>query len=96
MPASADRAALPLLAIPTTAGTGSEATRFTIITDTARDEKMLIAGLGALPLAAIVDYELTFSMPPRITADTGIDSFTHALEAGRRRSRTCWRSRRCG
>ena len=81
VPASADEAALPLIAIPTTAGTGSEATRFTIITDTARDEKMLIAGLGALPLAAIVDYELTFSVPPRITADTGVDSFTHALEA---------------
>jgi alcohol dehydrogenase class IV len=81
VPASADAAALPLIAIPTTAGTGSEATRFTIITDTAHDEKMLIAGLGALPLAAIVDYELTFSVPPRITADTGVDSFTHALEA---------------
>jgi alcohol dehydrogenase class IV len=81
VPASADTAALPLIAIPTTAGTGSEATRFTIITDTAHDEKMLIAGLGALPLAAVVDYELTFSVPPRITADTGVDSFTHALEA---------------
>nr|WP_305123140.1 iron-containing alcohol dehydrogenase [Roseomonas sp. GC11] len=81
VPASADRAALPLLCIPTTAGTGSEATRFTVITDTARDEKMLIAGLGALPVAALVDYELTFSVPPRITADTGIDSLTHALEA---------------
>jgi alcohol dehydrogenase class IV len=81
VPAAADSAALPLIAIPTTAGTGSEATRFTIITDTEHDEKMLIAGLGALPLAAIVDYELTFSVPPRITADTGVDSFTHALEA---------------
>jgi alcohol dehydrogenase class IV len=81
VPASADFAALPLIAIPTTAGTGSEATRFTIITDTEHDEKMLIAGLAALPLAAIVDYELTFSVPPRITADTGVDSFTHALEA---------------
>jgi len=80
-PAAADTAALPLIAIPTTAGTGSEATRFTIITDTEHDEKMLIAGLGALPLAAIVDYELTFSVPPRITADTGVDSFTHAVEA---------------
>jgi alcohol dehydrogenase class IV len=81
VPAAADRALLPVVAIPTTAGTGSECTRFTVITDTARDEKMLIAGLGALPLAAIVDYELTLSVPPRTTADTGIDSLTHALEA---------------
>lgn len=81
VPASADRAALPVICVPTTAGTGSEATRFTIVTDTQHDEKMLIAGLGALPLAAVVDYELTFSVPARVTADTGIDSLTHALEA---------------
>ena len=81
VPHAADRAACPIICIPTTAGTGSEATRFTVITDTASDEKMLIAGLGALPLAAIVDYELTLTVPPRTTADTGIDSFTHALEA---------------
>ena len=81
MPASPDRAALPVIAVPTTAGTGSEATRATVITDTAHDEKMLIMGLGCMPLAAIVDYELTFGLPPRITADTGIDSLTHALEA---------------
>jgi alcohol dehydrogenase class IV len=80
-PAQADQAALPVIAVPTTAGTGSECTRFTVITDTERSEKMLIAGLGALPLAAIVDYELTFGLPPRPTADTGIDSLTHALEA---------------
>ena len=81
VPFAADRAAMPVIAIPTTAGTGSECTRFTVITDHERDEKMLIAGFGCLPLAAIVDYELTFSVPPRTTADTGIDSFTHALEA---------------
>ncbi len=81
VPHQADLAALPVIAIPTTAGTGTEVTRFTVITDTARDEKMLIAGLAALPLAALVDYELTFSVPPRTTADTGVDSFTHALEA---------------
>jgi alcohol dehydrogenase class IV len=81
VPFAADKAALPVIAVPTTAGTGSECTRFTVITDTERDEKMLIAGLGALPLAAIVDYELTYSVPPRTTADTGIDSLTHALEA---------------
>lgn len=80
-PVAADYGAVPIIAVPTTAGTGSECTRFTVITDTERDEKMLIAGLGALPLAAIVDYELTYTVPPRTTADTGIDSFTHALEA---------------
>ena len=81
VPFAADMAKVPVIAIPTTAGTGSECTRFTVITDHERDEKMLIAGFGCLPLAAIVDYELTFSVPPRTTADTGIDSFTHALEA---------------
>ncbi|HUC65069.1 MAG TPA: iron-containing alcohol dehydrogenase [Stellaceae bacterium] len=72
---------LPLLAIPTTAGTGSEVTRFTVITDSERDEKMLIMGLACCPAAAIVDYELTLSMPWRLTADTGLDSLTHAIEA---------------
>jgi len=81
VPVQADAAGLPVIAIPTTAGTGSEATRFTVITDTERGEKMLIAGMGALPLAAVVDYELTFTVPKRITADTGVDSLTHALEA---------------
>jgi alcohol dehydrogenase class IV len=80
-PGHVDFAALPVICVPTTAGTGSEVTRFTIITDTERDEKMLIAGLAALPVAAVVDYELTLGLPRRITADTGIDSLTHALEA---------------
>ena len=81
VPVAADRGAVPVIAIPTTAGTGSECTRFTVITDHERGEKMLINGLGCLPLAAIVDYELTLTVPPRTTADTGVDSFTHALEA---------------
>ncbi|EKM99486.1 alcohol dehydrogenase iron-containing [Acidocella sp. MX-AZ02] len=72
---------LPIIAIPTTAGTGSEATRFTIVTDTATDEKMLCPGLAYLPTLAIVDYELTLTMPKRLTADTGIDALTHAIEA---------------
>jgi alcohol dehydrogenase class IV len=71
----------PIVAIPTTAGTGSEVTRFTVVTDTETDEKMLIAGLACCPTAAIVDFELTLSMPLRLTADTGIDSLTHAIEA---------------
>src|SRR5207248_5480267 len=71
----------PIIAVPTTAGTGSEVTRFTVVTDTETDEKMLIAGLACCPAAAIVDYELTLTMPYRLTADTGIDSLTHAIEA---------------
>jgi len=71
----------PHIAIPTTAGTGSEVTRFTVITDSERNEKMLIAGGGLLPSAAVVDYELSMTMPPRLTADTGTDSLTHAIEA---------------
>lgn len=71
----------PLMAIPTTAGTGSEATKVTIITDEANDEKMLIMGPACQPLIAVVDYTLTFSIPRRTTADTGIDSLTHAIEA---------------
>jgi alcohol dehydrogenase class IV len=70
-----------LVAIPTTAGTGSEVTRFTVVTDTETDEKMLIAGTAVVPAAAIVDYELTLGMPRRLTADTGIDALTHAIEA---------------
>jgi len=81
VPAEIPKAGLPLVAIPTTAGTGSEVTRFTVITDTETDEKMLIAGLTCCPLAALVDYELTLTMPLRLTADTGLDSLTHAIEA---------------
>ncbi|WP_300557087.1 iron-containing alcohol dehydrogenase [Maricaulis sp.] len=75
------RGAVPVIAIPTTAGTGSEVTRVTVITDAATDEKMLCMGPGLMPAAAIVDYELTISLPPRATADTGIDALTHAIEA---------------
>jgi alcohol dehydrogenase class IV len=81
VPNAIPKTGLPLIAIPTTAGTGSEVTRFTVITDSERDEKMLIMGLACCPAAAIVDYELTLSMPWRLTADTGLDSLTHAIEA---------------
>jgi alcohol dehydrogenase class IV len=72
---------LPVIAIPTTAGTGSEATKVTIITDADNGEKMLLMGRAFLPTAALVDYTLTTTMPYRLTADTGIDSLTHAIEA---------------
>jgi alcohol dehydrogenase class IV len=81
VPSEIPKAGPPIVAIPTTAGTGSEVTRFTVVTDTETDEKMLIAGLACCPAAAIVDYELTLTMPLRLTADTGIDSLTHAIEA---------------
>ena len=80
-PVLTDRPTLPLIAIPTTAGSGSECTRFTIITDSATDEKMLCAGLAFLPTIALVDYELTMAMPARLTADTGVDALVHAIEA---------------
>ncbi|MFM5885744.1 MAG: iron-containing alcohol dehydrogenase, partial [Novosphingobium sp.] len=80
-PHQEDAPALPIVAVPTTAGTGSEATRFTVITDEATDEKMLCAGLAYLPTIAVIDYELTLSKPARLTADTGIDSLVHAVEA---------------
>ncbi|UFN48980.1 iron-containing alcohol dehydrogenase [Roseomonas sp. OT10] len=73
--------ALPVIGIPTTAGTGSEATRFTVVTDSETHEKMLCIGPSFLPVAAIVDYELTLTCPPRLTADTGVDALTHAIEA---------------
>ena len=81
VPRIVDEQGLPVIAIPTTAGTGSEATRATVITNELTDEKMLCMGKGFMPVAALVDYTLTLSVPPRTTADTAIDSLTHAIEA---------------
>jgi alcohol dehydrogenase class IV len=81
VPNTIPKAGPPHIAIPTTAGTGSEVTRFAVISDSISQEKMLIAGSALLPSAAVVDYELTMSMPQRLTADTGTDSLTHAIEA---------------
>ncbi|GAB3275030.1 iron-containing alcohol dehydrogenase [Parahaliea aestuarii] len=78
---AAVHSAAPVIAVPTTAGTGSEVTRAAVITDTGSEEKMLCMGLGLVPEAALVDFELTLSMPKRLTADTGLDSLCHALEA---------------
>jgi len=71
----------PMILIPTTSGTGSEATKFTIITDTKKDVKMLLKGDDLLPCMAILDPSLTFSAPPDITASTGMDALTHAIES---------------
>ena len=71
----------PMAAIPTTAGTGSEATQFTIITDTATQVKMLLKGPGLMPDLAVIDPQFTMTAPPKITAATGVDALTHAIEA---------------
>jgi alcohol dehydrogenase class IV len=71
----------PLIAIPTTAGTGSEATKVAVITDTTRHVKMMILDAKLMPAAAIVDYELTMSMPKPLTAHVGVDALTHGIEA---------------
>ncbi|AOR23306.1 iron-containing alcohol dehydrogenase [Clostridium taeniosporum] len=70
-----------IVAIPTTAGTGSEATKFTIISDTKTDVKMLIKGSSLMPTLAIIDPRFTMTAPPKITAATGLDALTHAIEA---------------
>jgi 1,3-propanediol dehydrogenase/alcohol dehydrogenase len=71
----------PLIAIPTTAGTGSEVTRMSVLTDTVRKRKMLLAGPSLMPTVAILDPVLTATMPPRVAAATGMDALTHAVEA---------------
>lgn len=70
-----------MIAIPTTAGTGSEATQFTVITDTKRDIKMLLKGAALVPDIAVVDGTLGVSAPKTVTANTGLDALTHAVEA---------------
>jgi alcohol dehydrogenase class IV len=72
---------VPLIAIPTTAGTGSEVTPFTIITDPTTDIKMLIASPHLIPSVALVDPLMTLKLPRGITAATGLDALTHAIEA---------------
>jgi alcohol dehydrogenase class IV len=75
------RAGAPLIAVPTTAGTGSEVTKVAIITDTRRDVKMMILDRHLLPAVALVDFELTMSMPRELTAAVGVDTLTHGIEA---------------
>ncbi|WP_276358373.1 iron-containing alcohol dehydrogenase [Cohnella caldifontis] len=75
------RAPLPLIAIPTTAGTGSEVTKVTVIIDTRSDTKLMISQPELLPRIAVVDPMLTLSCPPNVTAATGIDALCHAVEA---------------
>jgi alcohol dehydrogenase len=71
----------PLVAIPTTAGTGSEVTPYAVITDTNENYKMGVCGWKLLPRAALVDPVMMASMPPAVTAATGMDALSHAVEA---------------
>jgi alcohol dehydrogenase class IV len=72
---------VPLIVIPTTAGTGSEVTKVAVISDTERDIKMMMLDINLMPTVALVDYELTMSMPASLTAHVGIDTLVHAVEA---------------
>lgn len=71
----------PLYAVPTTAGTGSESTNSAVIADPAEGVKMLFSSEFLLPRAAFLDSRMTLTLPPRLTAATGMDALTHAMEA---------------
>ena len=82
-PGTFDKKGLPIIAIPTTAGTGSEVTHHSVIIDTTSNnqEKISCRGEGFVPIVSIVDYELTLSKPRRLTIDSAIDTLTHGIEA---------------
>jgi alcohol dehydrogenase len=90
---------LPFVAIPTTAGTGSDAQSFALITDPDTHQKMACGDTKTLPRVAILDPELTATVPPKVAAATGIDALVHAVETAgtnkrndvsRRLSRQAW------
>ena len=82
--------ALPLVAVPTTAGTGTETNPFGVITDPVARRKFYVGGATALPVAAILDPDLTASLPPAGTAATGMDALVHALESCMSRRANPW------
>jgi alcohol dehydrogenase len=73
--------ALPLLAVPTTAGTGAETNAFGVVTDEQEHRKFYVGHASTMPAAAILDPDLTMGLPPRATAATGMDALTHAIES---------------
>jgi alcohol dehydrogenase class IV len=72
---------LPIIAVPTTAGTGTEATAYAVFNNTKLHEKSTIVSHKVFPKKAIVDPELMYTMPPQLTAHTGIDALTHAIDS---------------
>lgn len=76
-----EQAGLPIVALPTTAGTGSEVTRVTVVTDSSTHAKLMLLSDHLLCSAALVDHELSHTCPPDLTAHVGVDSLTHAIEA---------------
>jgi alcohol dehydrogenase class IV len=72
---------MPMICVPTTAGTGSEVSAAAVFTDTARQMKTSCLSPFLRPDVAVVDPLLTVSCPPKVTADSGIDALTHAIEA---------------
>jgi alcohol dehydrogenase len=70
----------PIICVPTTAGTGSEVTRSAVITEAATHRKMTLKHTSLRPILAVLDPELTFSVPPSVTAATGVDALVHAIE----------------
>jgi len=72
---------VPIITIPTTAGTGAEVTKVVVIGDTQRDVKMMILDTNLMPDIALVDYTLTMTCPPALTANVGVDTLVHAVEA---------------
>ncbi|HVL23005.1 MAG TPA: iron-containing alcohol dehydrogenase, partial [Thermomicrobiales bacterium] len=72
---------LPIIAIPTTAGTGSEVTMWSVLTDAATGTKVSIGSVRIMPRVALLDPELTYGLPPALTAATGMDALSHAVES---------------
>ena len=92
-PREFDTPGLPMIAIPTTAGTGSEVTHHAVIVHVETREKISCRGEAFVPVAAIVDYELTLSKPRRLIADNALDTLTHAIESYVSRKRTVFSDR---
>jgi alcohol dehydrogenase len=84
------RPALPLVAVPTTAGTGAETNAFGVVTDVQAARKFYVGHASTLPAAAILDPDLTLGLPPAGTAATGMDALTHALESYLSRRANPW------